>query len=249
MSASKIGRHGPSISRGSALHVDADGLLTPSSSALTPPSQASGPSGNLGFELAGHSGEDRVGLAPTSRLCIAVASVTAEHQAAQRNVVDGAIAIGPCRRRAPRIPSSAASDSASRRRPGVREFLPPFGARRVPRWRRLDARAETKPGLSRWAATRGRPCPLTAAWSSCESSVSACWFSSIPGVSSRLRTGLCDAMAERRGRGLRRRRSSGCDPGSTRAVRTVAVERLPRPRPGPLCAIGVRGLELSCKSR
>jgi dihydrofolate reductase len=29
-----------------------------------------------GFELPGHSGEDRVGLTPTSRLCITAASVT-----------------------------------------------------------------------------------------------------------------------------------------------------------------------------
>ena len=31
-----------------------------------------------GFELPGHSGEDRVGLAPTSRFCIAAASVAAD---------------------------------------------------------------------------------------------------------------------------------------------------------------------------
>jgi hypothetical protein len=31
----------------------------------------------VGFELPGHSGEDRVGLAPTSRFCIAAASVAA----------------------------------------------------------------------------------------------------------------------------------------------------------------------------
>lgn len=40
----------------------------------------------MGFELPGHSGEDRVGLAPTSRFCTAVASVTADHKAVQRDV-------------------------------------------------------------------------------------------------------------------------------------------------------------------
>lgn len=85
-----IGRHTPSISRGSALHVDAGGLLTPRWSALTPPSQAGGPSGDVGFELPGHSGEDRVGPAPTSRFCIAIASVAADHEAVQRDIVDDA---------------------------------------------------------------------------------------------------------------------------------------------------------------
>ena len=40
MSAALIGRHRPSIPRGSALQVNAGGLLTPRSSALPPPSQA-----------------------------------------------------------------------------------------------------------------------------------------------------------------------------------------------------------------
>src|SRR5665213_2332161 len=90
MSAGMIGRHRPSISRGSALHDDAGDLLTPRSSALTPPSQAGGPSGDVGFELSGHSGEDRVGLAPTSRFCIVVASVAADHEAVPRDFVDDA---------------------------------------------------------------------------------------------------------------------------------------------------------------
>ena len=85
-----IGRHRPSISRGSALHVDAGGLLTPRSSALTRLPRPSRPSGDVGFELPGHSGEDRVGLAPTSRFCIAVASVAADHEAVQREIVDDA---------------------------------------------------------------------------------------------------------------------------------------------------------------
>jgi hypothetical protein len=34
----------------------------------------------MGLELPGHSGEDRVGLAPTSRSCTVVASLTAEHE-------------------------------------------------------------------------------------------------------------------------------------------------------------------------
>jgi len=38
----------------------------------------------VGFELPGHSGEDGAGFAPTSRFCIAVASVAADHQAVQR---------------------------------------------------------------------------------------------------------------------------------------------------------------------
>jgi hypothetical protein len=49
--------------------------------------QAGGPSFDVGLELAGHSGEDRVGPAPTSRFRIGVASVTADHEAAQRGVV------------------------------------------------------------------------------------------------------------------------------------------------------------------
>jgi hypothetical protein len=48
MTAGTIGRHRPSISRGSALHNDAGGLLTPRSSALTLPSQAGGPGGDGG---------------------------------------------------------------------------------------------------------------------------------------------------------------------------------------------------------
>lgn len=43
-----IGRHRPSISRGSALHVDAGGLLTPRSSALTRLPRPGGPSGDVG---------------------------------------------------------------------------------------------------------------------------------------------------------------------------------------------------------
>jgi SnoaL-like polyketide cyclase len=86
MRTDMISRHRPSLSRGSALHDDAGGLLTPRSNALTPPSQAGRPSGYVGLALPGHSGEDRVGLAPTSRFCITVASVTADHQAVQRVV-------------------------------------------------------------------------------------------------------------------------------------------------------------------
>ena len=47
-----------------------------------------------GVRAPGHSGEDRVGLAPTSRFCIAVASVAADHEAVQRDVVDDARHLG-----------------------------------------------------------------------------------------------------------------------------------------------------------
>ena len=99
MTASMIGRHGPSIARGSALRDDAGGLLTPRSSALTLPSQAGGPSGDVGLELPGHSGEDRVGLAPTSRSCIAAASVAADQRGREADVVDDARRRGEPQRR------------------------------------------------------------------------------------------------------------------------------------------------------
>ena len=99
-----IGRHGPSIARGSALRDDAGGLLTPRSSALTLPSQAGGPSGDVGLELPGHSGEDRVGLAPTSRSCIAAASVAADQRGRTADVVDDARRRGEPQRRVGRGP-------------------------------------------------------------------------------------------------------------------------------------------------
>lgn len=69
------GRRALRRGRAAASHVDADGLLTPRSSAFTLPFQAGGLSGGMGCKLAGHSGEKRVGLAPASRLCIAIGSV------------------------------------------------------------------------------------------------------------------------------------------------------------------------------
>src|SRR5947209_17456388 len=94
MSAGMIGRHRPPLSRGSALHDDAGGLLTPKSSALTPPSQAVGPVATWGSSSPVTVGDDRVGLAPTSRFCIGVASVAADHEAVQRDVVDDARHLG-----------------------------------------------------------------------------------------------------------------------------------------------------------
>jgi hypothetical protein len=48
----------------------------------------------VGYEIPGHSDEDRVKPAPTSRFCIAVASVAADHEAVQRDVVDDAGHLG-----------------------------------------------------------------------------------------------------------------------------------------------------------
>lgn len=71
----------------------------------------------LGFELPGHSGEDHVGLAPASRFCITVASVTADHEPVQRDVVDDAqqaAAREPTDHPGPSLPST----STDRRVPG-----------------------------------------------------------------------------------------------------------------------------------
>ena len=80
-----------------------------------PPSQAGRPSGDVRFELPGHSGENRVGLAPTSRFCIAVASVAADHEAVQRDIVDDARRLGEPQghRRGPPRQTSARSTSTS----------------------------------------------------------------------------------------------------------------------------------------
>ena len=87
MTAGMIGRHRPSISRGSALHDDAGGLLTPRSSALTLAFPGRLAQWRRRVQLPGHSGEDRVGLAPTSRFCIAAASVATDYEAVQLLVV------------------------------------------------------------------------------------------------------------------------------------------------------------------
>jgi hypothetical protein len=131
MSVGMIGQHRPSLSRGSALHDDADGLLTPRSSALTPPSQAGRPSGVVGSELPGYSGEDRVGLAPTSRFCITAASVAADHQAMQRTS-----STTPNTSASRRVASAAPTTDVSnrrepRQRPAARSVAPVRSSQRT----------------------------------------------------------------------------------------------------------------------
>ena len=97
-----------------------------------------------GFELPGHSGEDRVGLSPTSRSCIAVASVAADREAARlRGLSEGRRSVSqPSGSRGawPSAksgvsPSAREADELKRRRAASPSDPPPLGALASPVFR------------------------------------------------------------------------------------------------------------------